>query len=123
LASRRSVFALRRSSSGRAIRLHDDDAPDMRSEDAGHPERDAGRLERHLVIVAEALREQLELLGCGLDAARRADLAVLGDRDLAEVAVDVKADEAHLASFIAGFDVGDQTGERQPRIRARGTAG
>jgi hypothetical protein len=65
-------------------------------DDPSHRPGIAGHLERHPVFVAEAAGEQLELLGGGRDPRRRADLASLADRDLAEVAVDVQTDISHL---------------------------
>ncbi len=56
----------------------------------------AGRLKRDVIVGAETRGEQLKLLGRSLDAADRADLAFLMDRDLAEVAMHVQADEAHV---------------------------
>jgi hypothetical protein len=49
----------------------------------------AGHLERHSVVAAEASGEQLGHLRGGADPGGGADLTVLGDRDLAEVTVDV----------------------------------
>ena len=47
----------------------------------------------------QALREQLQRLDPGRDPTRRPHLAVLGDRDLAEVAVHIQPKRAHSPSF------------------------
>ena len=62
----------------------------MRLDDAGDLPRVARHLERDIVMHAKAPREQLERLGLGLDAARRAQLAILDERHLAKVAVNVQ---------------------------------
>jgi hypothetical protein len=75
-------------------RVGDQDRGDVRLEDPSDAQRVAGRLQCHAIIRSEAVREQLQLLGRAGDAARRANLAVFIDRDVAEVAMDVQADEA-----------------------------
>ena len=60
------------------------------------PARPTGRLQDDDIVLDQAARQQRQLLDGRLDPARRADLAVLADRDLAEVAMDVHPDEAHL---------------------------
>ena len=72
----------------------DQDRPDVRLEDPSDAQGVAGRLERNVIIGAKALREQLQLLKRAGNTARRSDLAVLIDRDVAEVAMDVQTDEA-----------------------------
>jgi hypothetical protein len=65
----------------------------MGFEDACDRVRRPGRLERHPVVFGQALREQPELLDARPNPPRRADLtALLLDRDLAEVAVDIQRD-------------------------------
>ena len=60
---------------------------------------------------AEALREQLKLLRCRLDPPGRAHLAFLADRDLAEIAVDIKPDRSHLTALLTvDIDVGRAAG-------------
>jgi hypothetical protein len=68
-------------------RVGDQDRAGVRLENPGDAQRVAGRLQRKVVIGAQALREQLQLFGRAGDAARGADLAVLADRDVAEVAM------------------------------------
>ena len=53
--------------------------PTWGSSTRAHPERRAARLERHLVVRRQALSEQLQLLGAGLDAPGRAHLAAVLD--------------------------------------------
>lgn len=71
----------------------------MRLKDAGDLHRPAGRLEHYVVVAAEALGEQLEHLGLGLDPPGVTDHAALCDRDLAEVAMDIQRDCAHACPF------------------------
>lgn len=80
-------------------RVGDHDARDVRLEDAGDLHRPAGRLEHHFVVAAEALGEQLELVGLGLDPPRGANRAALCDRDLAEIAMYIQRDCAHACSL------------------------
>ena len=58
--------------------------------------RDLPRVPRHLehhpIIWAKARGEQLDLLGLGLDAAGRANLTILDDRDLTEIQVHIQRD-------------------------------
>jgi hypothetical protein len=77
-------------------RADHDHLGDVGLDDPGDLEGVAGHLEHHPIVAAEAAREQLERLGSGLDPTRRAHLAALRDRDLAEVTVDVQADGSHL---------------------------
>jgi hypothetical protein len=64
-------------------------------------ERVARYLERDAIVAAEAPGEELERRRRRLDPTRRYDLAVLRERDLAEVAVDVQTDCSHLNSLLA----------------------
>ena len=100
----------------------DDDPLDPRLEDPRDRERVAGRLERDLVVGPQTVREDLELLGRGLDPAGEANVTVLADRDRAEVAVDVESDEPH-AQLSLRLGSREQVGIRHRRIRARGTTG
>ena len=134
-ASSRSVFA-------RAWRmpvsrgLHDHHPRDVRLDDPRDLPRVAGHLQRHPIARAEALREQLQRLRRRLDPARRADLAGLDDRDLAEVAMHVQPDRPHhrappslarqtgdrWANDTDGFALAAQPGQSQgrpPKSRAR----
>jgi hypothetical protein len=104
------------------LRVHDHDPRHVRLEDARDRHRAARRLERDLVIRAEALRKQLELRPPGPDPPRRAHPALLGDRHLAKLAMHVQADISH-GLLLSIDDTGDQLGKRQRRIRARGTSG
>jgi hypothetical protein len=65
-----------------------DDAPDRPGV--------SGDLERDPILLAEALGEELELLGLGRDPPRRLDLTPFGDRHLTEIDVDVQGDVSHL---------------------------
>ena len=67
----------------------------MRLDDPRDPERVACRLQRHLIVTAEAQRKQRQPRRLGLHPSGQAQLASLRDRDLAEVAIDVQPDEAH----------------------------
>jgi stalled ribosome rescue protein Dom34 len=71
----------------------------VRLDNARDGVRRTGRLERHLIVRPQAPREQLKLLDARPNPPRRADLtALLLDRDLAEVAVDIQRYRAHVAS-------------------------
>jgi hypothetical protein len=104
------------------LRVDDDDPRHVRLEDAGDRHRAPCRLERDLVIRAEALRKQLELRAPGPDPPRRAHPALLRDRHLAKLAMHVQADVSH-GHLLSIDDTEDQMGKRQRRIRARGTSG
>jgi hypothetical protein len=56
----------------------------------------AGHLKRNPILRIEASGEGLDPLRLGLDPPRRADLAALRDRHLAELEVNVESDCAHL---------------------------
>ena len=56
----------------------------------------ADHLERHPIVLPQALSEELDLIRPGLDPARRADPSFLCDRHLAELEVDVQTDCSHL---------------------------
>ena len=53
-----------------------------------------------MVVAIEALREQLERLGPRLDPAGRAELALIDERHLAEVTVDI---QRHTSQLVAPF--------------------
>ena len=76
-----------------------DNARDVWLDDPRDLPRVAGDLQHHPVIGGQALREQLQHIGLGRDPARRAHLAFLGDRDLAEVTVYVQPDRSHHRSL------------------------
>jgi TrwC relaxase len=76
-ASSRSVFAFALRDRPQLLRVHDHDPGDMGAQDAGDRLGAAGRLERHLVVAAEALGKELELRAAGTDPPRGADPAVL----------------------------------------------
>src|SRR5262245_35443989 len=67
----------------------------MRLDDPRNLERVAGRLERDLIVTAEALRQQLKRRRLALHPPRQPHLPSFCDRDLAEVAMDIQADEPH----------------------------
>src|SRR5712691_5838921 len=72
------------------------------SHDPGDRQRIPARLEHHLIVRAEALREQPELVGSRLDPPSTAHLTALCDGDLAEVAVHVERDETHHYLLLLG---------------------
>jgi hypothetical protein len=47
-----------------------------------------------MIVVGKALREEPQLLGRAANTARQAGPGVLTDRDVTDVAMDVRADEA-----------------------------
>ena len=67
----------------------------MRLEDPGDRPRVARHLQRHPVTRIQALREQLQLLGTGLDPARGSQPARIDDRHLAEIAMDIQRYRSH----------------------------
>ena len=67
----------------------------MRLQDPHDRERVAGRLEGDGVAGPEPAGERLDLGRCGADPAGGPHQSLLGDRDLAEVAMDVQADRTH----------------------------
>jgi hypothetical protein len=71
-------------------RVDHDHTSDVRPDDPGHLHRRPRRLERDPVVRAEALGEEAELLGFGLDPARRADLTGFRDRHLAEARMHIE---------------------------------
>jgi hypothetical protein len=70
-------------------RVGDHDLGDMRLEDPGDRQRVARGLQHDAIGWRQAAGEQLQRLWRRVDTARRAGLAAVGDRDLAEVAMDV----------------------------------
>ena len=77
------------------LRIREHHPAHVRLDDPRDPERVAGRLQRDLIVAAEALREQLKRRRLGLHPPRQPHLASLRDRDLAEVAMHVQPDEPH----------------------------
>jgi hypothetical protein len=75
----------------------------MGADDPRHLPGVARDLECDLVVFAQALGKELQLLGGYRDSARRADLTRLGDRDLAEVAVDIETDRSHRHALLLVF--------------------
>ena len=69
--------------------------PGMRLQDPRDRERVAGRLEGDGVVGSQAAGERLDLGRRGADPAGAPDPTSLGDRALAEVAMDVQPDRAH----------------------------
>jgi hypothetical protein len=96
-ASTLSVLQRRVGAAAHRARVGEYHPPDIRLDDSRDRERIAGRLERDLVVGAEALREQLQRLGIRPHPRRGSDRAALSDRDLAEVAMNIQRDETHLA--------------------------
>ena len=105
------------------LRVHDHDPRHVRTEDPGDRLGAAGGLQPHLVVSTEALGEQLELAPAGPHPAGRAHPALLQDRHLAELAVDVQPDVSHGDLLLPIDDAGDQVGKRHRRIRALSTSG
>jgi hypothetical protein len=108
----------------RLRRVRDDHTTDVTLEQPRDRVRVTGRLERDLVLLAQAAGKQPQRLRCRLDPARRADDTLLPDRDLGKLAVHVESDTAsHTPSFQPVVDVGAQAGKRHLRIRARSASG
>jgi hypothetical protein len=96
----------------------DHDHPrDMRLEDPRDRPRSTGHLQRHPVARVQALREQLQLIGSGLDPARRPQPSVLDDRHLAEVAMNIQRYRSHSILLAVGDSggTGGQTTSTDPR--------
>jgi hypothetical protein len=105
------------------FRIGEHDSRDVGLEDPRDRKRVSGRLEHHLVVTSKTLGEELELARLCPHTAREPDCAAtLGDRDLAEVAVDVECDVTHPSSSRSGRRK-TRRATRQLRIRARGTPG
>jgi hypothetical protein len=92
-------------------------------EDARDRQRGLARLERHLIVGCEALGEELELLGLGLDPSGQPQPGLVFDRDLAEITMHIQRDRSHVASFIDACRWETRRAKRQRRIRARSTTG
>ena len=75
------------------------------------PSELAGRLQRNLILTAEALREQLKRRRLGSHPPRQPHHASLRDRDLAEVAMHVQSDQPHRTSPSPLVDDGDEAGD------------
>ena len=80
------------------VRRDDDHPATCGSMIRGDRPRVASHLQRDPITRIEALREQLQRLGPGLDPPRRPQPALRHDRDLAEVAMDIQRDRSHLSS-------------------------
>jgi len=105
------------------LRVREHNATDMSLDDPGDRERVAGRLEHHLIIPGETLREQLERRRRRLDPARTTHPTTLGDCDFAEITVHIQRDEAHANLLSLNQSMETRQAKRQLRIRARGTPG
>jgi hypothetical protein len=75
-----------------------------------------------VIVRAQALREQLKGLGRGHHATSRSQPTILNQRDLAEVAMHIKRDEAHLSPLVV-VEMETRRATRQLPIRARSTPG
>jgi hypothetical protein len=96
----------------------DDDHPrDVRLDDPRDRPGVARHFQRDPVVLVEALREQLELVGLGLDAPGRPQSALSDDRHLAKIAVDVQRDRSHLVLLVVvdSGRTGGQTTSTDPR--------
>jgi hypothetical protein len=78
-----------RPADARVVRTHHHHPEHVRLDDPGDLPGVAGHLERHPIVRAQALREQLEPLRRRLDPPRRAHHPRLADRDLTEIAMHV----------------------------------
>ena len=74
----------------------------MRLQDPRDLPRVPGHLKRHPVLWAKAPGEQLDLLRLGLDPASRTNLAILHDRDLAEIPVHIQPHRSHRSLLALG---------------------
>jgi hypothetical protein len=96
-------------------------------EDPGDLPAAARHLQRHPIRWQQALRQRLDPLQRARHPARRADIAVLADRDLAEVAVHIQANSHDrptwplppLTSTARVDGAGEPAGQRHRPIRAR----
>ena len=77
------------------LRVGEHHPADVRLDDPRDPQRVAGRLQRNLIVDAEALRKQQKRLRLGQHPPGQPHLACLRDRHLAEVAMDIQPDETH----------------------------
>ena len=93
------------------LRIRQHHPAHVRLEDPRDPERVAGRLQRNLIVTAEALREQLKRRRLSSHPSRQPHRASLRDRDLAEVAMHVQPDEPHRTSPSPVVDDGDEAGD------------
>jgi len=75
--------------------VRDHDPRYVRLEDPRDLKRARAGLHRHVIVRAEALREQLKLRTRRRDPPRRTDNAVQADRNLACLLADVYPDETH----------------------------
>ena len=106
------------------LRIREHHPAHVRLDDPRDPERVPGRLQRNLIVTAEALREQLKRRRLGLHPPRQPHLASLRDRHLAEVAMHVQPDEPHPTPPPSRSSTTEtRRATRQLRIRARGTPG
>jgi hypothetical protein len=74
------------------LRAGHHDTRGVRLEQPRDPQRVAGRLQRDLIARRQTVGEHLQRFRIGRDAAGRAHTAVLADRDLAEIAVNIEAE-------------------------------
>ena len=94
-----------------------------------HPrdrKRVPGRFEHDLILCAKALRKQLQPCRRRLDPSSQTHPSVLGDRNLAEVAVHIERDDAHpyLLSLTGRGDEAGKTTTTDPCSRhTRAVAG
>ena len=97
-ASMRSVLAPASRAALTSRRVGEHHPGDVRLDDPGDGQGVAGRLQDDLVLGPQAAGELLERLGRGGHPPGRAQPALLDDRDLAEVAVDVQTDASASSS-------------------------
>jgi hypothetical protein len=111
------------------LRVGDDDPSDVRPQDPRDGERRAGRLQHHLIVRRQALREQLKRRRRRLDPRPVPNLTALGERHLAEIPVHVQSDATHPALLFSialdreagghddnyGFALAAQPGKSQGR--------
>ena len=110
----------------RAQRVRDHDPRDVLLEQPRDRKRVPGRLDRDLVRLGEALREQAQRLRRRRNLPARARNAALQDRHLAELAMDIQTDRPHrpVTAFpVRVADSGGRWAPRHLRIRARSASG
>ena len=106
------------------LRVREHHPSHVRLDDPRDLERVPGRLQRNLIVDGEALREQRQCRWLGLHSSRQPHLARLCDRDLAEVAMHVQANEPHRTPPPSRSSMTEtRRATRQLRIRAHGTPG
>jgi hypothetical protein len=92
------------------VRADDDDVGDMRADDPRDLRRVAGDLERYPIRRSKAASKQLKRRGRRQHPARRRDPPVIGDRDLAEVTVNVHPHRPEHVDLLSSLTKREQEG-------------